>query len=401
MARGERARLLAALEGLGGTPDPAGPPGAPRRARRLRGPRRRREEGEGRSRRPRRNASTRSSRGFASAPTRSTPLGVPPAARPWLARSRRPRRYPWPRTSSPGRRRRPRASRTRWLGYGPGRPPSGPRARSRRRPPSRAARRIRDDAWKRVGPALTGERPVEASDASDASALDRAIPEADRLADDRWSESSRAARNCYRSRRPSRTAAQRVVTARRVEAERSAACELARGAWAALLPAFPSDDHDDVADALETLRAAHDTLSQRERLRALGRDRRRARGRERRRRTTRHGSRRGDRARRRRPPCPSSAAGHREPPGRASRKGGTSSAISRTSTTPSPSCASGRTSCGKRSPRWSENAPRSCRRSTVRREATAEEARSAVKLWREVRALLPSAAQLERRVAPA
>ena len=259
-----------------------------------------------------------------------------------------------------------------------------------------AARRVRDDAWKRVGPALSGERPVEASDAAEATALDRAIPEADRLADDRWSESSRAA-ELLQVEKAVADAAQRLVAARRVEAERSVARELVRGAWAALLPAFPSDDHDDVADALETLRAAHDTLAQRERLRALGRD-------------------------------AVERVAESDADGRSVTALAEEIGLDGDATMSRLRAAIGRLQArfqerrdierdlanvddALAKVRKRENVLRDEAAAVereraevlpplaVRKEATAEEARSAVKLWREVRALLPSAAQLERRVA--
>ena len=391
---GERARLLAALEGLGGTPDPTGPRArldaldgcedravAARKARKL---------AEVESER----LDTIASRLRLGADTldalASLPLpSVARAAAAAKALSAAANELARAKEAAEGladevARLRAKAAAIK----GPGEVPTAAAVE--------AARRVRDDAWKRVGPALSGKRVVEPSDAADASALDHAIPEADRLADERWAESSRAA-ELLQVEKAVVDAAQRLVTARRVEAERSAGRDVAGEAWAALLPAFPSDDHDDVADAMETLRAAHDALSQRERLRALGRDA-------------------SERV------AESDADGRRVTVLAEEIGLDGDATVSRL-----------RAAIGNLQGRFQDRRDierdlanvdetlAKVRREenvlrdevaaverervevlpplAVRQEATAEEARSAVKLWREVRALLPSAAQLERRVA--
>ena len=259
-----------------------------------------------------------------------------------------------------------------------------------------AARRLRDDLWQRVGPALKGERDVIPDDASDASALDHAIIDSDRLADERWSESSRAA-ELLQVEKAVADGKERLRAARRVEDDKSVAHATARRVWIELMPACPSDDSDDVADALETLRAAHDALSQRERLRAIVRE---------------AAERVGE-----------SDADGRKVAALAEEVGlGADATVSRLRAAIGMLQARFQTrrdlerdlanidealaKLGKRKLKLTGEIATLEREKAevlpplaVRTEATIEEARSAVKLWRQARALLPSTAQLERRVA--
>ena len=391
---GERARLLAALEGLGGTPDPAGP-----RARldaldgcenRAVAARKARKDAEAEAERldavaSRLNLGADTLDALASLPLPSLARAAAAAKALSVATNE------FAKAKEGAKDLAEEVARLRAIAAAIRAPGEVPTAAA-----VEAARRLRDDAWKRVCPALSGERPIETSDEADGAVLNHAIPEADRLADERWSESSRAA-ELLQVEKAVADAAQRLVTARRVEAERSMSHTVARKAWAALLPALPSDDHDDVADALESLRAAHDALSQRERVGALERDA-------------------ADRV------AESDADGRRVMALAEEIGLHGDATVSRL-----------RAAIGSLQARFQERrdierdlanvdeALAKVRRRenilrdevaavgreraevlpplAVRLEATAEETRSAVKLWREVRALLPSAAQMERRVA--
>lgn len=144
-----------------------------------------------------------------------------------------------------------------------------------------ALRAGRDALWQRLRPLATGTRPPAPEDRDTADALERATDEADRMADERLSESTRLADLA----RAEREIAERGVAHRAAErraAEAQADLAALQAAWPdvwAGVPAPPADGRAlDVLRAVEAIRTARERLRQatleRERLAA---DARRAR----------------------------------------------------------------------------------------------------------------------------